>query len=372
MPPAVQPPEGFRSLELGQSFIETNWGPDITAEQIPTLRTLTSDAALREQNARTAVLQEQVKLTQALLGKPTVAVLQERTDSFVETERKLVAEQISTIVALYATFSAEQMTTRLKMGYPPILAELISAHPMTGAANPFARADTKDFTDAQIEDVLRRKLDVHAQFLEYQKAMAEAVAGVGKLDLSKPDWGVQYQEVTNKALDAWVTYRKYAVGSFVNFLGDLPADKRNRFLLGDGLTEVLKPAETRGSSTGNMIPSNPNESGVDLAGSGTPGAAGSGMDGGGMGGPGGGMGGPGGSGGGMGGPGMGGGQDGGGMGGPGMGGPGGMGGSGGGMGGPGGSGGGMGGGGMGGPPGGGGGMGGPGGGGGMGGPPPGQ
>jgi hypothetical protein len=359
VPQSVQPPEGFRSLEMGQNFLMTNWGPDITEEQLPALKTFTIDAALKEEQARADVSVAEVKLTQGLLDKADATKLVELSNALVAAERHLVEEQMNTIIGLFAAFTEEQMKTRLRMGYPPILSELISAHPMTGAANPFARVDTEGFNAKQNEDVLRRKLDVHAQFLQYQKSMAESVAGVGKLDLSKATWGDEYKTTAKIALDGWEAYRKHAVGSFASFVAGMSADQRSKFLLADGLHEVLKPSESRGASTGNMIPTNPNESGVDLANSqqGGTGAAGfgggtGGMGGGGMGGgaggqSGGGMGGQGGGaggmGGGMGGQGGGAGGMGGGMGGQG-GGAGGMGGGAGGMGGQGGGAGGMGGG----------------------------
>ncbi len=323
LPTIVQPPEGFRSLDLGKSFLETNWGPDITAEQLPALKALTIDAALREDNCRTDVKQAEVALTQALITRTKPKLLAERTEAFVAAERRLVEEQISTIIALFGAFSAEQMQARLRMGYPPIFAELISAHAMTGAANPFARTDTALFTPSQIEDTLRRKLDVHAKYLVYQKSMATAVAEVSKLDLTQPDWSPSYKAAASLSLDAWVEYRTFAVGSFMNFVADLPSEPRNAFLLAEGLTDVLKPSDTRGASTGNLIPSNPNEQGMELGGGAAGAGSGMGGQGGGMGGQGGGMGG---QGGGMGGQGGGTGGQGGGMGGQG-GGTGGMGGS---------------------------------------------
>ncbi|MDP2317588.1 MAG: hypothetical protein Q8P41_32180 [Pseudomonadota bacterium] len=297
---AVQPPDGFRLLALGARFLETNWGPDITAAQLPAFKTFTNDAALREDGLETAIREEEIRLSSALLDHATAPVLAERSDAFVAAERKLIEEQFTTVVALFGLFDAEQITYRLRMGQPPMLLELLASHPMTGAANPFARTKTDHFSPAEVEAVLRGKLEVHAKFLDYQKAMATAVAETNRLDLTQPGWPAAYQGITKTALDAWEAYRRHAVGSFMTFLASLPAEQRNKFLLEDGLQDVLQPTETRGASTGNLIPADPNPDGDGANGaSGAMGAPG-GMGPGGGGGPGapGGGGGPGGPGGG--------------------------------------------------------------------------
>jgi hypothetical protein len=273
VPKSETPPDAFHQLELGAQFLQTNWGPDITAEQLTTFKTAAEDAVTAEKTAHTDVETAQLKLTQALLSKAGNEELIARSNDIVTAERAFVDAQVSGVLSLLGCFDAEQMKTRLKMGTPPILSELVSGHPMTGAANPFARLDTDSYSEKDKEEVLKRKLEVHGQYLVYQKAMAEAVGKVSKLDLTQPDWTVKYKEVMSGTLTAWETYRRFAVASFAAFVSQMPADKRIKLLMDDGVAQVLKPAESRGAGTGNLIPSNPNEANVDLAttSSGTPG-----------------------------------------------------------------------------------------------------
>lgn len=246
--PAPQPPDGFRLLDLGPRFLETNWGPDITEEQVPLFKTLTLDAVVREDRKQTLVREEELRLTQALIDRAKPAQLTERVHAFVAAERSLVEEQINTVLAFFDVFTPDQMATRLRLGQPPILVELVASHPMTGAGNPFARTATEHLDATEIEEVLRRKIDVHAQYLVYQAANASSVAAVGRLDLTQPKWGEGYQDLTQGTLDAWETYRRHTVEAFIHFLSTLPPERRNKFLLADGLTKVLEPAEVRGAA----------------------------------------------------------------------------------------------------------------------------
>lgn len=278
---SVQPPEGFRSLEMGQSFLETNWGPDITDAQLPSFKTFTTAAAQRELDGKRAIELAQTNLALELGGKASPEVLAARTRELVEAEKALVVEQVATVTGLLGLMNAEQMETRLKMGAPPVLGDLIYAHPRTGAANPFARVETEALTDEEVQQALVAKLEVHARFLAYQKDMGTAMARLAEVDLRLPSWNEKYVSVAGAAVDSWAIYREFAVTKFTEFARGLPTGRRTRFLLDETFLNALKPSEARGSSTGNMIPANPNEEGIDLGATGGPG-----------GGPGAGMGGP--------------------------------------------------------------------------------
>jgi hypothetical protein len=274
--PAAQPPDGFRLLDLGPRFLETNWGPDITDAQLPLFKTLALDAVVREDGKQTLVREEELRLTRALLDRVKPDALKERTHAFVAAERSLVEEQINTVLAFFDVFTPDQMATRLRLGQPPILVELVASHPMTGTGNPFARTATDHLDATEIEEVLRRKIDVHAQYLVYQAALAGSVAAVGRLDLTQPKWGEGYQDITQGTLDAWETYRRHSVDAFIHFLSTLPADRRNTFLLADGLTKVLQPAEVRGASASSGAPGGGAPGGAPTSGpgGGPPGGAG--------------------------------------------------------------------------------------------------
>ena len=281
-PTEAEPPAAFRRLMMGDAFVRTIWGPDLSAAQITKLDEIASAASTKEALAHDQISGATLALTGALNDGADEATVRGRATDVATAEHTYVDGQVDTVLELLAVLEPDQLTSRMRMGYPPVLGDMLVNHPLTGSANPFARTPTDQFEDTDLEEVIRRKLVVHQGFLAYQGKVAPAMEQLGKLEIGKEGWPNRYRQLVQGVVEAWATYRAQAVGDFADFLRQLPAARRRKFLLAGGLDAALTPATPEaGLSTGAITPP------PGMGGGGAPGGPGGGGGPGGAGGAGG-------------------------------------------------------------------------------------
>ncbi|MCK6527252.1 hypothetical protein L6R50_06685 [Myxococcota bacterium] len=237
------PPAAFRELERGPHLVEALWGPGLSEAEVRALEGEAKAASLRESALRRAVRDAAAALERALAEGGDGAGRAAAAQAFVGAERALAEEQAATAVRLLASAGPERLAAGLRMGYPPVLADLLLRPPADGAGNPFARLPVEGLGEADATRAGELKRASYLRLLETQQVAAGEMARLPGQGVGNPGWQDRFARLAEVATGAWAEYRTRAVEDLVDFVVSLPPDRRAHLAAGQGVVRALCPAE---------------------------------------------------------------------------------------------------------------------------------
>lgn len=245
----LEPPAALLSLHAGGPFVQTTWGPDVTAAEVATMGAalpsmLAEQARVAErQAAALAGLEHAVGTGQGSL------VVAAAAQSELDAELDLFLADLDAVARLGSALAPSAWAKRAEHGPVAILLLAVTDHPLARDLDPYARLGGDGLTKEESRLVAEARGEAHRARLRWRAACVALVPELRALGVSVPLEPATYRDVAAPAVEAWQEWRRVTVIPFASFVATLPSTRRQQIIDSGAFRRAVYPTPAEVAST---------------------------------------------------------------------------------------------------------------------------